>query len=333
MNPAETPPAVGEARLAAYLMSGSLRYAQELADDAEAEAAAGRSPLAAALDRCRQDLADRPPRSLPLWAAAATRPPDGGPDAPPRADVHTPSRGRWLEPFPDDLYPASTGPAGRYEARETIDLPFVAALQRLSPPERGLVILHDVLGLAEPDGGAPAEPAAARAAFASARAAVGGPAPAPPSGDESIAMMRFIFSCESADRDGLRALLTSDAVLQSVPDGAVHAGRDAVADRLLGAASGPAEGADAGGPGVPHGAPGAPAAGLQRLLPRRANGRLAFGVYRRASHVEPFRAHALYVVALDGPQVAGIVGFHDPALFPDFDLLPALDAQGERPSR
>ena len=127
-------------------------------------------------------------------------------------------------------------------------------------------------------------------------------------------MMRLIFACESGSRDGLRALLAPDATLRSVPDGVAPTGRDAVADRLL-----------AGGPAV-AGQP-----GLQRLLPRRANGRLAFGVYRRASREEPFRAHALWVVTVAGPHVADVVCFTTPSLFPDFDLLRELEAQGERP--
>lgn len=296
-----------EIRLAAYLMSGSLRYAQDLAADQE-DGEAGRAGDArvAALDRCREAVAGRPPRTLPLWAPALGR---------------APSPATWLEPFPDDLYPESLGPAACFEPRETVDLEFVAALQQLPPGERRALVLHDVLGL---DGRGTQELPAARTAFTAARAAVraaaltggGGRARLPE--DEPLAMMRFIFCCESADRDGLRALLTADATLQCVPEGAVHTGRDAVADRLLP----PEDGAGA----APAGR-----AGLRRLLPRRANGRLAFGVYRRASHHERFRADALHIVTLDGPAIAAVLSFKTPALFPDFDLLPELRAQGEHP--
>ncbi len=85
-----------------------------------------------------------------------------------------------------------------------------------------------------------------------------GPGQAGPAEDEAVVMMRFIFGCESADRDGLRALLTPGAVLQSVPDGAVYTGRDAVTDRLLGdeaAGSGPGEPGSGPGPGEPAARP------------------------------------------------------------------------------
>jgi len=289
---------IAAARLAAYLMSGSLRYAQQLADGSLAPGAGRSVDLLAVVARCCDDLVGRPPRGLPVQpavTAALTASATGG-------DTRLAG---WLEPFPDDLYPESLGPAARFEPRETIDLVFVTALQLLPPEERCWIVSYDVLGA---EGGPAAGPEAARAAFAAARAAVGRPA-ARPAHDETAVMMRFIFACESADRDGLRALLAPAATLQSVPDGAAVTGPDACADWLL--ASGP---------------------GLQRLLPRRANGRLAFGVYRRDGRGEPFRAHALNVVTVDGPAVAGIVSFRDPAIFPDLDLLPELPAQGERPA-
>ncbi len=311
--------AAAAVRLAAYLMSGSLRYALELADDQAVEAApAWRDARTAAIDRCRDDLAGRPPRTLPLAAAHVSAATGDARDAYPAAGGQAPSPAAWLEPFPDDLYPDAPGPATRYEPRETIDLHFVAALQLLLPEERGLIVLHDVLGAeGDADGVPPVGLEAARTAFAVALAGVRGPGRSRPAEGEAAVMMRFIFGCESGDGDTLRALLAPGAVLQSVPDDAVHTGRDAVADRLLAC----------GGDGTAVQPACAP--GLQRLLPRRANGRLAFGVYRRTDRDQPFRAHALCVVTVDGPAVTGIVSFGMPALFPDFDLLPSLTAQGE----
>jgi RNA polymerase sigma-70 factor (ECF subfamily) len=316
-------------------MTGSLRYALEPADDLRvAEVVGRRNAFVAAVGRCCADLAGRPPRTLPLWAAGAAQgsaaaapdatpsvatgsPPGAASGSLPATAGRIPLTGAWLEPFPDDLCPEQPGPPARFAMREAVDLTFVAALQLVPLRERGLIVLHDVLGF---DGGQAAgrpgpELAAARAAFAAARAAVPAPPRASLPEDEPLLMMRFLFACESADGDGLRALLSPDALLQCVPEGGVHAGPDAVARRLL-----------AGDDGR-H-----PAAGLQRLLPRRANGRLAFGAYRRAARDGPFRAHAIWVVTLDGSAVAGIVSFAMPALFPDFDLLPTTAAQGERPS-
>jgi len=327
------------ARLAAYLMSGSLRYARGIADDVEAaiagesgaealaapgaggEAEPGASP-AGVVARCARDLDGRPARTLPLWAGAAGR------------------SGPWLEPFPDHLYPEL--PASPHLApRETIDLAFVAALQYLPPEDRAAIVLGDVLAPAwPPDTAAPAPHgpgtatdaalAAAHARLVRARAALvgtGGGAGTPDgestAGDEAALMLRLVFHCESADHDGLAALLAADATLQCVPDGVTLRGREAVADGLL-------RGEATAGRRSP-GPPGLPLApGLRRLLPRRANGRLAFGAYRRRAHGEPFRAHCLLVVAMSGPLATGVVSFALPSLFSAFDLLGELAPQGER---
>lgn len=58
------------------------------------------------------------------------------------------SAGRYeVQPVPEDLLEdASAGPEARYDARESISLAFLTALQVLSPRQRGVLILRDVLG-------------------------------------------------------------------------------------------------------------------------------------------------------------------------------------------
>ncbi len=68
--------------------------------------------------------------------------------------------------------------------------------------------------------------------------------------------------------------------------------------------------------------------GRWRLLPRRANGQLAFGVYELDKESRMFKAHSLQVIFFEEEAVAEIVSFADPLLFPSFDLLPEIFAQG-----
>lgn len=68
--------------------------------------------------------------------------------------------------------------------------------------------------------------------------------------------------------------------------------------------------------------------GRWRLLPRRANGQLAFGVYELDGESRMFKAHSLQVILFEEEAVAEVVSFADPLLFPSFDLLPEIFAQG-----
>jgi len=54
----------------------------------------------------------------------------------------------WLGPLPDFLVDerATVNPEARYEARESVQLAFLAALQKLPGRQRAVLILRDVLG-------------------------------------------------------------------------------------------------------------------------------------------------------------------------------------------
>src|SRR5262245_32057986 len=134
-------------------MLGSYRDAEDMVQETYLRAwrgldrFEGRASLRAWLHRiatnaCLNALASgRARRVLPeALGPPAERPPVGEP----ATDV------AWLEPFPDaalaQLPDSAPGPEARYELRESIQLAFVAAVQQLSPRQRAVLLLRDVLG-------------------------------------------------------------------------------------------------------------------------------------------------------------------------------------------
>jgi RNA polymerase sigma-70 factor, ECF subfamily len=94
-----------------------------------------------ATNACLDELAQRPSRVL----ASELRAP-----ADPNAAAADPlDEALWLEPMPDSWLAdaAATDPAARYGLRESVALAFVAALQTLSPQQRSILLLRDVVGL------------------------------------------------------------------------------------------------------------------------------------------------------------------------------------------
>ena len=87
-----------------------------------------------ATNACLDELAHRHRRAL----AIDGEPPSPG-DQPPAPRIEEPI---WLEPCPD----AWLDPEASAELRESVALAFVAALQALSPPQRAVLLLRDVVG-------------------------------------------------------------------------------------------------------------------------------------------------------------------------------------------
>ena len=217
-----------------------------------------------------------------------------------------------LEPYPEVLLEPET-PSSETERRETIGLAFVAAMQLLSPRQRSVLVLRDVLDWSarEAADALGVSVAAANSALQRARERVdrerreGSLARVHSPRDEeaeAALMRRFVEAWESVDIERLTALLAGDALMTMPPDPMHALGADAIA-RFF--ATVPMDGR----------------LDLIRLRPARANGQPALAAYAQESPADAFRAYGIMVFALADDWIAGITGFaRKPELFPLFDL-------------
>ncbi|HUG82965.1 MAG TPA: RNA polymerase subunit sigma-70, partial [Euzebya sp.] len=142
-----------ELQVHCYRMLGSFSESEDLVQETLLRAwrglgtFEGRSSFRAWLYRiatnaCLDALSGRPRRLLPYDVVPAA-----DPNGPPPEPVEYLA----LEPFPDRLLNGAAGgeegdPSETVVAKETIELAFLAAIQHLSPRQRAVVILRDVLG-------------------------------------------------------------------------------------------------------------------------------------------------------------------------------------------
>jgi len=219
----------------------------------------------------------------------------------------------WIEPVPDErVVPMGGDPADVAIARESIRLAFIAALQRLPPRQRAVLILCEVLRwhaaeVAELLGGSVAS---VNSALQRARATLAAnredtTAARPLDDEQRVLLDRYVDAFERYDMDSLTALLRQDATWNMPPyDLWLQTHADIVQWCL--------------GPGI----------GCQgsRLVATQANGSPAFGQYKPAlgGGYEPW---SLQVLELDGDRIGGITFFLDTArFFPLFGLPLRLDA-------
>jgi RNA polymerase sigma-70 factor (ECF subfamily) len=133
-----------------YRMLGSVQDAEDALQDALLRAwralprFKGRSSLRSWLYRiatnsCLRLIERRPKRVLPI---------EYGPQSDPHDDLAPPlAESVWIESYPDSaLGEEFASPDARYEQRESVELAFIAALQRLPARQRAVLILRDVLG-------------------------------------------------------------------------------------------------------------------------------------------------------------------------------------------
>jgi RNA polymerase sigma-70 factor (TIGR02960 family) len=219
----------------------------------------------------------------------------------------------WVEPYPDvllDLPDRSPGPAARYEARESIELAFIVALQQLPPRQRAALVLRDVLGFrtAEVADMLDTSEASVKGALQRARAALEARLPAadrrraplPNSARERELVGRFADAYQSGNVDEIVALLSDDALVTMPPQPLEYQGHNAIAALLRDRFE-------------------LRAAPL-RVVHTRANTQPAFGCYLPDPHAAIARPYALIVLTLEGDAIAAMTYFADTAVFPQFGL-------------
>jgi len=162
----------------------------------------------------------------------------------PAADPSAPHGGAldrpWLEPFPDGAFAefaAELPPDARYEALESVELAFVAALQHLPATQRAVLILRDVLGFsAEETATALATSVpSVTSALQRARTALGRLEPTQQAtrralGEQAHQLLveRFIEAWRRADVETVVALLAEDATFTMPPLPTWYRGREAI---------------------------------------------------------------------------------------------------------
>src|SRR5262249_27423062 len=135
----------------------------------------------------------------------------------------------FLEPYPDaDLATTNTDPEARYDARESVELAFVALLQHLPATQRAVVVLRDVLAFSAAEAAAVLDttPIAVNSALKRARATlerelapVTQQATRRALGEdrERALVEKFMKAWIDADVDALVELLTEDARFSMPP--------------------------------------------------------------------------------------------------------------------
>jgi RNA polymerase sigma-70 factor, ECF subfamily len=289
-------------RVHCYRLLGSLQDAEDLTQETLLRAwraldrFEGRaSPRAwlyrIATNACFDEIDRRARRGLPVMHGAPRTSFTPGPPVP----AETP----WLDPVPDawlELADEAPGPEARYEAKESIQLAFVAALQQLPGRQRAALLLRDVLGWSTDEVAdiLALSPTATHSVLQRARANIGRPGAGLQARlsreDERVLVERYMGAWERGDVQELLALLKADARLSMPPLPEWYFGAEAIAD-FFRWATGPTGG------------------GPYRREPTRANGAPAFRIYAQDAPA------VLQVIEADAEGIFSITSFMNPTLF------------------
>jgi RNA polymerase sigma-70 factor, ECF subfamily len=270
-----------------------------------------------ATNACLKEIERRPPRVLPRDFGPPADP--LLPPSPPLAEIVQ------LEPYPDvllsELPSSSSDPEAVYILRESIGFAFLIAIQLLTPRQRAVLILRDVLDWRAAEVAALLESSVAsvNSALQRARATLAHRLPPSDRGGagedvseaaERSLLARYIQAWETGDMDRLAVLLKEDAVLTMPPAASWFQGPEAIArffhylcfsDRRK----------------------------SFRLLPTRANRQPACAAYEWDGDASHYRFSGIMLLRVEGDLIAEVTGFGDTGLFASFGLPEVLKRLAE----
>ncbi len=222
----------------------------------------------------------------------------------------------WIEPIHDSrVLPDSGDPADTVVLRDSVRLAFVAALQHLSPRQRAVLVLRDVLGWSAAEVAELFDTTVDAVTSALARARVtlrhlDESRPGRPLDDDDRSMLeRYVAAFEQYDVSALVSLVHEDATFMMPPFAFWVRGRAEIERWYEG--------------------PGRVCTNA-RLLTTRANGGPAVAVYHPAGddRWEPF---AIHLLEARDDRLGAILQFIDGSLFAGFGL-PAAISSDRRPA-
>lgn len=320
-----TDPLRGELIAHCYRMLGSVQDAEDQVQETYLRAwrafhsFEGRSSVRTwmytiATRTCLTALEQRSRRPLPTGL--------GAPAADPAGELESRPEVPWLEPIPDAMLAGpGSDPAAVAATRDGVRLAFVAALQHLTPLQRAVLILRDVLAFsaAETARTLDVSVASANSALQRARARIERVAPDTATRPEDLAererdlLRRYIDAFEQYDTSRVVALLTEDATWEMPPFTGWYQGAGAIGTLIR--------------TQCPAKAP-----GDLRFVATSANGQPAAAAWMRGEDggYQAFQIHVLDVVPAVGaaahadPHARADVAVRHVSCFFDTDLFAAF---------
>jgi RNA polymerase sigma-70 factor, ECF subfamily len=225
----------------------------------------------------------------------------------------------WLQPYPDQLLEGLVAPDADPEdavvSKETIELAFIVAIQQLTPAQRAVLILRDVLGWRAKDTASLLETSVASVNSALQRARAGlqqhlperrleWEADSEATRQERELLRRYIEATENADPEAMLETLHEDLRFAMPPEPGLFVGRETI---------------------VEYWGPGFDQEGFGRMtgVLTRANMQPAVACYRQLPGESEFKPLALDVLRIEGGVIAEITTFPG-QVFAAFDLPEAL---------